>query len=770
MMADMLDHALSLRARGLLVFPLVERGKKPAVKWGKLTIEGVDEKRIRTWWRKTPDANVGVACGPESNVFVLDVDGDRGAASIVALQRMHGLLPRTWHSLTGKGEHYWFRLPPGRECRNTARRLGEGLDTRGAGGYVVAPGSIHETGREYRWDVDGHPDDVDIADAPDWLVELVDPPKAPRNGTPQSAAPDCGSDRYAQAALERELHAVTSAAEGTRNHTLNKAAFSLAGLVATGALPESATREALLEAATGAGLSHKEAAATIASGFQGGLQHPRAVPERQHKPRRPTGRASAPPDHDPETGEIIEPPDDAARGDESGPGEADDFVPALYSEEALALRYSHAHADEARYVSAWGKWLLWRDGCWREDATMEVWRLARRVTRQASDELQGMQKEGAAKSVASAKTVAAIMNLVKSDHRHAAVTDQWDRDPLALNTPGGMVDLRTGTLGDHERTAYCSKILGATPAESVPGDCLWLRFLFRVCDGDAELVAFLKRALGYSLTGLVKEECFFFVYGLGQNGKSKFMEAVTGAMGTYHETASMDTFVATKYEKHPADLAKLKGARFVAAVETEEGRRWDESKIKSITGGDEISARFMRQDFFTFRPQLKLWVAGNHKPGLRNVDKAMRRRVNLIPFLVTIPEEERDRQLSEKLRAERPVILRWMIDGCVEWQRHGLQAPAAVTEATDSYLGAEDTLSQWMDDCCYVGRQHVDTSAAIWASWQAWCERTGEHAGSQRRLSQTLMDRGYEHIKGRDGRKFKGLAVRREQQTGPGYD
>jgi putative DNA primase/helicase len=204
----------------------------------------------------------------------------------------------------------------------------------------------------------------------------------------------------------------------------------------------------------------------------------------------------------------------------------------------------------------------------------------------------------------------------------------------------------------------------------------------------------------------------------------------------------------------------LRGARLVTAVETEEGRRWAESRIKTLTGGDRIAARFMRQDFFEYDPQFKLLVAGNHRPGLRSVDEAMRRRFHMIPFAVTIPPEERDAGLKDKLRAEWPGILAWMIAGCLEWQRIGLAPPAAVREASDAYLEAEDALSAWIDEECERDPQGWEPSSALFTSWKHWAERHGEHVGSARRFAQALEVRGFHPRRTSQARGVVGLRLK----------
>jgi len=276
---------------------------------------------------------------------------------------------------------------------------------------------------------------------------------------------------------------------------------------------------------------------------------------------------------------------------------------------------------------------------------------------------------------------------------------------------------------------------------------------------DAQLALFMQRVAGYCLTGSTQEHALFFCYGTGGNGKGVFVNAISGIMGDYATTAPMETFVASNNDRHPTELAGLMGARLVSAQETEEGRRWAESKIKSLTGGDTISARFMRQDFFEFVPQFKLLIAGNHKPGLRGVDEAIRRRMNLIPFTVTIPKEDRDIELSEKLRAEWGGILQWMIDGCAEWQGEGLQQPAAVRDATDAYLRSEDSIAEWISDRCTTNAQDSAPSSALFKSWESWATSAGEFTGSNKWLSKKLEDRGFVKRETSGGNLFQGIAI-----------
>jgi putative DNA primase/helicase len=436
---------------------------------------------------------------------------------------------------------------------------------------------------------------------------------------------------------------------------------------------------------------------------------------------------------------------------------ADGGVGVAIGEDRVALDFSALYADRLRYVALWNKWLEWDGTRWRFEDTLHAFDLARALCRKAALVLEGKNS-----------ALAAVVALARTDRRQAATVTQWDADPWLLGTPGGTVDLRTGELMPAQQSDYITKLTSVTPAGEPPEQScpLWLKFLQRVTGGNVELQNFLQRVCGYALTGLTTEDSLFFLYGLGANGKSVFLRAVSSVLGDYHKTASMDMFTVTMGERHPTDLAMLRGARLVTAIETEEGKRWDESKLKAMTGGDPIAARFMRQDFFEYVPQFKLMIAGNHKPVFRNVDEAIRRRVKLAPFTVTIPEAERDKKLSKKLQPEWPGILRWMIDGCLAWQRDGLKPPNIVKDATDSYLTGQDDLQRFIDDACVELENEYDTSAHLWDGWTDWAEDNREFVGSQKRFSQGLEDKGYtpDRIGKTRTRGFRGIRCIRENR------
>lgn len=439
----------------------------------------------------------------------------------------------------------------------------------------------------------------------------------------------------------------------------------------------------------------------------------------------------------------------------NGGGLSETARPPDFTDEALALRFAAEHAKHLRYVAAWSKWLIWDGKRWQPDDTLRAFDHAREVCREESAQCD---EKKFARAIASAPTVAAVVTLARADRRLAATIDQWDTGAWLLNTPAGVIDLQTGKCRPHRPNDYFTKLTGVAPDASCPTPT-WLKFLDRITASNAEVINFLRRVAGYSLTGITREQALFFLYGGGANGKSTFLDALIAAAGDYHRTAPIETFTVATGERHPTDLAGLRGARLVTAVETEEGRQWAESKIKALTGGDKIAARFMRQDFFEFVPQFKLLIAGNHKPGLKSVDEAIRRRIYLVPFSITIPPAERDKNLSERLKAELSGILAWMIQGCLDWQQKGLAPPTAVTAATEAYLEAEDATAAWIVECCKCDGTAWERTAALFASWSTWADKTGEIAGSQRRFAERLEMRGFVLARRKDARGFAGLRL-----------
>jgi putative DNA primase/helicase len=327
-------------------------------------------------------------------------------------------------------------------------------------------------------------------------------------------------------------------------------------------------------------------------------------------------------------------------------------------------------------------------------------------------------------------------------------------------TMDATYDLRTGIGRAPNPLDYITK--KTTCAAAPPGTPhpLWDVFLERITDENVELQKFLQRYIGYCCIGFTHEHVFVFAYGTGANGKGTFINTIVSIFGSYATVADMNTFLVTRNERHPTDLAKLRGARLVVAQETQKGRSWDETKIKALTGGDKITARFMRGDFFDYTPNFKLFIVGNHKPRLGNVDEAIRRRMLIVPFTVQIPPEERDPRLQEKLKAGWPAILRWCIDGCLEWQRIGLAPPAIVRNATHEYFEDQDIIAQWMEDCITCKADAFTLSSVLFGSWKGWCEGRSLKSGSEKTFVEALKDRGFMKARRDYGRGFEGIAMK----------
>ena len=367
-----------------------------------------------------------------------------------------------------------------------------------------------------------------------------------------------------------------------------------------------------------------------------------------------------------------------------------------------------------------------------------------------------------AERLASEATVAAVERLLRTHPKLIASIDQFDRDPLLLNTPAGTVELKTGVMREHRREDYITKITAVGPQ----GDShLWKAFLDRIMP-DVDEQAFFQRAIGYSLTGEVKEHILFFCWGTGRNGKSVAVNTIHSIMNDYAKTALRGTFTATKFQQHPEAEAVLHGARLVSSIETSKGRSWDEEKIKAWSAGDPQRARFMRKASFEFRPVCKLWIVGNHKPRLRGVDEAIKSRILLIPFTEKISDEERDKNLEEKLKSEWGGILRWAIEGCLAWQAEGLKPPTRVRDATADYFSAEDLYGRWLEECCIVDRKIQWTATELlYGSFKKYCEAAGEVADDLKTFAQALEDRGLSRDRdydedGKRKRGFRGIGLR----------
>lgn len=437
-------------------------------------------------------------------------------------------------------------------------------------------------------------------------------------------------------------------------------------------------------------------------------------------------------------------------------------LPADPSEDGIALAFAERFHEKARYCHTTGAWFTFPGTHWRRDDSMLAFSWSRDLCRD-------LNRLGVA-SLKKTATAAAVERAARTDRRLAVTSEVWDRDPFLIGTPGGTVDLKTGELRAAKADDYITKSTSVTPDGSAEPE-LWLRFLEESTMGDQGLIRFLQQIAGYSLTGDVREHALFFSYGSGGNGKGVFAHTLKGIWGDYAVVAPMDTFTEARGDRHPTELAMLRGARLVASEESELGRAWNSARIKTLCGGDPVTARFMRQDFFTFLPTWKLLLVGNHQPSLRNVDDAVRRRFNIIPF--NHKPANPDRELEAKLRAEWPQIFRWAIEGCLDWQRNGLVRPDVVTGATSTYFETQDLVGSWLEECCEVEPRNSDTLKRFFESYSTFADASGAHPGKAASLSDELSKRGYQRIRdsaGIRGRGFMGLKLRISDSWGRNHE
>jgi len=440
------------------------------------------------------------------------------------------------------------------------------------------------------------------------------------------------------------------------------------------------------------------------------------------------------------------------------------------TDEANAALFLSLHGTDVRYCPPWDKWLLWTGSHWRIDDLLDVARLAGDMPREL------YRKAGEAIDAARRRTIAGLARSLESRRRQSdllaaarcrVVVNHTDLDKgrFLLNAKNGTIDLSAGTLRGHRRVdllTHDTEIV-YRPDAAAP---TWERFLSEVFDGDADLIRFVQRAVGYSLTGDVREQVLLICHGNGSNGKSVFLNIVRKLLGKLALQAAPDLLMADRHRRHPTEQADLFGKRLVVCQETAEGRRFNEALVKQLTGGDAITARRMFEDNWTFEPTHKLWLSTNHRPEIRGTDHAIWRRIRLIPFNVKfhIPgegEPVKDTGMEAKLTDEMPGIMAWAVRGCLDWQREGLRAPEAVKAATANYQQEQDVLAAWLADCCIVKRTADAKAADLYGSYADWCAQSGEHPEPQRRWGMRLTERGFQRQRRMVGIFWLGIGLLR---------
>lgn len=701
-----LKAALKYTKLGFGVLPLSSPGldgqcscgepdcEKPAKHPQKIQWRGMgpaNEATVMSWWWDWPDANIAVRTGGDFGLLVLDVDPRNGGiASLQKLVETTGPLPDTLTSKTGgDGLHYYFKYP--KNLVGNPKNLGPkypGLDIKADGGYVVAPPSRHINGKSYQWIEGRAPGDIEVADVSDALLKIINESKSSEDETTRST-------KMAEDAIP----------DGERNNTL----FSLACALRSKGLNEAEILPTIMtvnEYRCNSPLRGNEVANIVSSACN-------------YKP-----------------GSL---------------GKSGSYIP--FTDVGNAQRFVAHYGHDFRWCQPWKKFLVWDGTRYRIDETLAIERLAKDTLRTMYAEASRLTDEKKRTKIAKyalhsehMSRIRAMVDLAKSEPNVPVHPDQLDKDDWLFNCQNGNVDLHTGQIRPHCQKNLITKIAPVNYDPDAKCD-LWLGFLRRIMNNNQGLIDFIQKAVGYALTGSTREQCLFILYGTGSNGKSTLINTIATLLGDYAQQTPTQTLMAKKQDGIGNDIARLKGARLVSAAESESGRFLAEATIKQMTGGDKIVGRFLHGEFFEFEPKFKIFLSTNHKPNIRGTDHGIWRRIRLIPFAVTIPEAEKDENLMDKLKAELPGILNWAIEGCLKWQREGLQPPEEVATATLEYRAEMDILAQFLQECCGVDRVSRVGVGELYQAYTEWCERNGKNPLSQRNLSLRMKERGFNTVR-----------------------
>lgn len=419
-----------------------------------------------------------------------------------------------------------------------------------------------------------------------------------------------------------------------------------------------------------------------------------------------------------------------------------------------------------KYVIEFNKWTYWNGSRWVFDDSGYMMRCAKNTARaiieEAKDELDDGRRMSLMKHAINSENrqrLEAMIDVAKSEDGVTISQSELDQDEYLLGVSNGVVNLRTGFLLDSAKDKMITK---QAHVEFKPeAECpRWIQFINEITGDDAELADYLQKVIGYSLTGDTKEQKLFFLYGHGANGKSVFVKTIQRMLGDYAMQTPVSTIMTKGKGSINNDVARLRGARFVATTETEEGSKFNESEVKLLTGGDRIAARFLHQEFFEFAPQFKLWISGNYKP-VTGDGYGIWRRLILVPFNIKFDGDKKDKHLEDKLKAEFSGILNWSIEGCLKWQEEGLTTPSAITSATQEYRSEMDRVNSWMEECCIENADANDSEKAsdLYQSYREWARQNGEWEMSQRLFGNRLADKGFMKKKTSKGYCYYGIQL-----------
>ena len=663
----------------------VSPGKHPRIKdW--INSATLNKEKINEWFEKWPDANLGVITGNRPGIVVLDVDPrNDGDLSIEEIKKAVGEIPETVESITGGGgRHIYFKYPGGNIGSKTG--IKKGLDVKADGGFIVVPPSMHVSSKRYMWRPSCGPYEIELASMPDWLLLIIKKIQQEKKNIKQTG----------------EL-----VPEGQRNSRL----ASLAGTLRRKGFNEQELNLILYE-------------------FNNNHCDPPLPDDEVVKISRSISR------YEPENTEI-------------------DLTKINCTDSGNAEIFTELFGKEFKFNNNRKKWMFWNGNNWQIDEDGEARRkmlVATKTRYRLAGDLTGHKDKAAQANWAlrseSDYLIKSALNCASSNKIFSSKTSDFDYDPFLLGCPNGTLNLKTGEMrpGQQEDMITMSTGIKFDPNAKAPR---WIRFLNEIFMENPDLIEFVHRFIGYSLTGSTQEQVFSMCYGTGSNGKSVFLNIVRGLMGSYATNTSFSTFETSRIpgNKIPNDIAALVGKRLVTVSEVQEGCKWNEGLVKSVTGEDPISARFLHQEYFTYTPQFKLWLAVNHKPISTDTSDAFWRRLHLIPFLNNFKGQKRDNDLPRKLKAEYSGILAWAVNGCQKWLEKGLDPPDTVTAATEEYRREEDIIQSYLDERTDRNDDAKISAQRLYEDYKEWCEKNGAKPWSGARFGRRLGEKGFERGK-----------------------
>ena len=710
------------------------------------------EADVRKWWRDWPQANIGIVI-EHSGLLIIDPD-DPAAVQECKDRGWWGAARVT----TGNGAHLYYLRPDGCELnRQSNKGDSEEIDVF-TKGFVVAPPSVHASGAIYTWE------GGELEEAPEWAVGILDrpvyePKPRPANYQPRDdteawvdealsvISPDVDMDSWVRVgmAIHSEWPGELGLDKwdrwssnggkyaGSVDTRKRWRGFNADGPVTLGTIAAMAEAEGWVAPWTKA----RERQSSRPSQWS-----PSEVPAHVLEAEASFSPGGAQPER-PTVDDAPAPPGDWLAGLRS------------LTDVGNAERLITKHGQDLKYVAAQSSWYVWSGDRWKlddvglakeraKDTARDLWAEADAAVEAAPEDKEKTVRRAwnsHAKQTHNAAKLSAMLAVANSDPAVRERYESFDSDPWLLGTVGGVLDLREAALLTPCRQHMISR-QATVPYDDRAPCPRWERFVLEIMGGDPEMAHYLKCAAGYSLTGVVTEQVFFALYGYGSNGKGTFLKLMQDLLGEYGGTSDFQTFLAQDSQRVRNDIAALAGRRFVAAEEPEEGRALDSAAIKKLTSDEPVQARFLHKEFFTFEPTHKLWLATNSKPEVRDTTDGIWRRMRLIPFERQFEASECDPNLKRALRSELPGILRWAVEGCMEWQRlGGLPYPDKVRAAVTQYREEQDILGGFIRDRITVDPEAITRGPDLYLEYKSWAERNGHGAMSNRRLTRELVPR-----------------------------